>query len=82
MRRCFGVIEIVYPSGCMTIILRQFFPTTQRDVKKLLKVIDMDPNGDKHRQAIKSWLEEEIRRCDGNAAKRKEQLQKNLVMLS
>lgn len=59
------IINISYPGGYMNINLETFFPTSQSNFKKLLKVIDMDwQNKDRHIRCIKSWITDEIKLCE------------------
>lgn len=61
-------ININYSGGYMNINLETFFPTSQSNFNKLIKVIDMDwQNRDKHIQAIKSWCADEIKLCEEKA---------------
>lgn len=62
------IITINYPNGYMTINLDTFFPTSQSNFKKLLKVIEMDwQNRDGHIRLIKQWVEDEIKDCESLA---------------
>lgn len=62
------IIQIKYPRGHMSIKLDTFFPTSQSNFKKLLRVIEMDwMDQDDHIQKIKNWLIEEIRHCEDMA---------------
>jgi hypothetical protein len=50
----------------MSINLESFFPSG--NLKKLLKVIDLDPeNREKHIQSIQTWMVEEIHTCEERA---------------
>jgi len=74
-------VIINYSNGCMTINLDNFFPTTQKNVKKLLQTINMDwKHGEENIKTIRAWMTQEIQLCDKNL-KRKEKLQKNLKVL-
>jgi chromosome segregation ATPase len=58
-------IEIKYTNGQMTINLDKFFPSTQKDCKKLLAVIDLDwTHRDELIQSILNWMENEQKECD------------------
>lgn len=58
-------INIMYPGGYMNINLEAFFPATQSNFKKLLKVIDMDwQNKDTHIGCIRIWINDEIKLCE------------------
>jgi hypothetical protein len=62
------MVEILYPSGRMTINLDNFFPTTTCDIKKLLKIIDMDwQHKEQIFQTIVSWINEEIKNSEETA---------------
>lgn len=55
-------VEIIYPSGRMTINLENFFPATSGNLKKLLKIIDMDwQHKDQIISDIVFWMSEEIK---------------------
>lgn len=74
-------VTIKYPNGCMQINLENFFPTSQKNVKGLLKVISMDwEHEGSIKQQIKVWLMQEITLCENQ--NRKKKLQKNLMILA
>ena len=76
----FDQVIIKYQNGSIAINLDRFFPTSQGNTKKLLRIIDMDW---KHKdciiQNIKNWIEAEIGQCKSGTRKKK--LQKNLKAL-
>lgn len=39
-----NILTVKYPTGAMAIYLDQFFPAGHRDVKKLLRIVDMSYN--------------------------------------
>jgi patatin-like phospholipase/acyl hydrolase len=83
-------VDITYPSGRMTINLENFFPASSGNLKKLLKIIDMDwQHKDLIIRDIVTWMTEEIKKTESmtrlslkQREQRKEKLKKNLVMLS
>jgi|GEM_PF-3009260 hypothetical protein len=61
-------VEIIYPSGRMTINLENFFPASFGNLKKLLKIIDMDrQHKDQIISDIVSWMNEEIKNNEDTA---------------
>lgn len=62
------IIQINYPRGHMSINLDTFFPTSQSNFKKLLRVIEMDwVSQDDLIQAIATWMIDEIKLCEEKA---------------
>lgn len=62
------MIEIIYPSGYMTISLDKFFPASSDNLKKLIKIIDMDwQHKDQIIQDIVTWINREIKNSEDTA---------------
>lgn len=89
------IITIRYRYGQMTIILGNFFPCSQKDLKKLLKIIELDEDHkDELIEQITTWIRNRISYLDklytdGACTKnfkadciKKEKLQKNLQLLT
>ena len=61
-------IQIKYTNGQMTINLDKFFPSTQKDCKKVLAVINLDwQHQDELIQSILDWMKDEQKECDDYA---------------
>jgi len=55
------ILKIRYRHGEMTIILENFFPSSQKDLKKLLKVIELDEDHkDELIEQATTWISEHI----------------------
>lgn len=55
------LLKIRYRHGEMTIILENFFPSSQKDLKKLLKVIELDwDHEDELIEQATTWISEHI----------------------
>lgn len=58
-------LKIRYRYGQMTIILENFFPSSQKDLKKLLKVIELDwDHKDELIEQITTWIKHRISYLD------------------
>lgn len=59
------IITIRYRHGEMTIRLEEFFPSSQKDLKKLLKVIELDwDHKDELIEQATTWIGEHIQRYE------------------
>lgn len=67
-------IQINYDRGSMTVNLQNFFPTSQKKIRKLLEVIRMDPSAKYHIEVIKQHLKKERVRYQNKADKFKSNL--------
>jgi len=55
------ILKIRYRHGEMTIILENFFPSSQKNLKKLLKVIELDwDHKDELIEQITTWISEHV----------------------
>lgn len=55
-----SILRIKYPMGVMVIYTDQFFPANHRDVKRLLRIVDMSYNPDQLRDQMCRYLRERI----------------------
>jgi hypothetical protein len=58
------VIAIKYNRGVMTIYPEHFFPASQADIKKLLKVVVMADHSQEVIDEITGWMKQEIPQCE------------------
>lgn len=55
-----SIFRIKYPMGAMVIYTDRFFPANHRDVKRLLRIVDMSYNPDQLRDQMCRYLRERI----------------------